>query len=389
MSDDFNQSFNITYNTHNGLSSSAYPVDNYWILGVVLAIVVIIAVIFIIIFTSNNHTNQQVGQSCNNSNYFCTANATCQNNICQSNIGQYCNTLNDCVSTATACYQQTCTDVGLGSVNQFPPCQSTLVQETGICKSPIGGSCQSLTDCVAAATQCTQVLGINTCIASTTSAVEENTTIKQTPSTNIYSIDGQLLYNMLSELNIVDAVYDNYQVYMLTSDDNILRLGYYQTRQQLTTMTRSALNVKLHSIMTFHDIIYVVSAIGELWHVSDWTSVNWAPKNIIAIDRTLDGDYLWIQVSDGTGYYYTTTNINDTPVLLRSVKLSSTIRRRHGRTINTYLDIDLVKHTAIRQPRGDSFSLIHDGILLFDGSCITIDRPGKVKFIRGQAVYIY
>src|SRR3990167_8739777 len=195
----------------------SYP-DPYWLALIIISLIVIIAIICLIIFTSNRHLNQSLGQFCDNVNYFCSDTTTCQNKVCLSNLGQYCQSLSDCVSGSTACYQQSCTDVGLGSVNQPHPCQSTFIVENNVCKSPIGGFCQTLNDCVSNATQCTQVLGQLTCVSNLNGIIQDinssNSSSKKI--TNIYSMDDQIIYPNLASYDIIDMAENNNTIYILS-----------------------------------------------------------------------------------------------------------------------------------------------------------------------------
>lgn len=86
----------------------------------------------------------------------CISGLTCTAGVCLASIGGQCTSLRGCVSSATACYNNICVSTPLSPVGGTPPCQSGLVVDsssgTAICRVPIGGTCSTSTDCITGGT---------------------------------------------------------------------------------------------------------------------------------------------------------------------------------------------------------------------------------------------
>ena len=119
----------------------------WWVILIfIIIIIVILLVIGLAIWESFGSSTCTLGQSCTSCQ--CGVGLICDRGTCKSPIGSSCSTLTDCVSSATSCMDGKCADIKLSGVGGSPPCQSGLIVENGVCKVPNNGSCRRTSDCI-------------------------------------------------------------------------------------------------------------------------------------------------------------------------------------------------------------------------------------------------
>lgn len=118
--------------------------------GVVFAISLIIIITFIILLVADVFASSPdpISSACGVDSD-CRAGLRCENGICKSPIGGSCATLQDCVSVAIACQNGICLAQPANGIGQPCPCQVDLVCQAGFCRGPTGATCTNTSDCMA------------------------------------------------------------------------------------------------------------------------------------------------------------------------------------------------------------------------------------------------
>ena len=120
---------------------------NWWVvvLFILLFLVIIFAIIFFFWDLGTIVKNVPLGGTCAIDN--CIEGLVCENSICKQPIGGQCDHITDCTSSATACQNSICVNTPLSGIGGTPPCQAGLINDNGICKVRIGGTCTVDSDC--------------------------------------------------------------------------------------------------------------------------------------------------------------------------------------------------------------------------------------------------
>ena len=119
------------------------------VLGAILVGVVIFSIIMIIFVIAQIYAAKPIPPL-----PICSAAIPCPNGLvcqlgqCKSPIGGTCTTLGDCVSSATICQGGICIGQTGNGVGQPCPCQKGLVCMNGFCRAYNGASCSVNTDCM-------------------------------------------------------------------------------------------------------------------------------------------------------------------------------------------------------------------------------------------------
>lgn len=127
------------------------PTGSGW--GPIIFFIIVILIIFILIgFFIWEHSNRvgdlELGKSCSAGPNECRPGLFCDRGLCREPIGGECNDISDCVSTATACFNKMCTNVKLSDIGGKPPCLQGLINDHGICRLIVGGICRKDNECV-------------------------------------------------------------------------------------------------------------------------------------------------------------------------------------------------------------------------------------------------
>ncbi len=76
----------------------------------------------------------------------CESSLACQNMVCKSKLGETCETVSDCVMEANVCLNNMCAEKE-GGLNDPCPCAEGLECHNDICKVPVGNACNIDNDC--------------------------------------------------------------------------------------------------------------------------------------------------------------------------------------------------------------------------------------------------
>ncbi len=116
-----------------------------------IIIVVIVFIVLIVVLALNftpKRSDRAIGEHCNGDDD-CSVGLSCESNICKANVGSACTKRTDCVQAATACAAGICVEKAgtLGEpCSTTMPCADDFVCDSSVCKSDIGGPCQSIGD---------------------------------------------------------------------------------------------------------------------------------------------------------------------------------------------------------------------------------------------------
>ena len=118
-------------------------------LAILFAVMILFTVLFVIFGVAELSAKPiiQVGSTCI-TDADCQKRKRCQNGQCKSPIGGPCTILDDCVRGAIACQDGICIIEPRNGVGDPCPCQQGLVCQTGFCRVPIGGTCIQDSDCL-------------------------------------------------------------------------------------------------------------------------------------------------------------------------------------------------------------------------------------------------
>jgi len=118
-------------------------------LAILFAVMIIFTIILIIFGVAELSAKPAIpaGSTCI-TDADCQKGKRCQNGHCKSPIGGPCMTLDDCVRGAIACQDGICIAEPRNGVGDPCPCQQGLVCQTGFCRVPIGGTCMQDSDCL-------------------------------------------------------------------------------------------------------------------------------------------------------------------------------------------------------------------------------------------------
>lgn len=124
------------------------PSISGWAIAFFILLFLIIIIIIAFFFFWGTPVNRTItlGGACNDTNQ-CVDGLTCENATCKIQLGGQCDHVSDCVSAATACFNNICVNTPLSDVGNPPPCKAGLVNDHGICKVKMGGTCKKHCDC--------------------------------------------------------------------------------------------------------------------------------------------------------------------------------------------------------------------------------------------------
>ena len=142
------------------IQSNESDKSSNWIIFIIVFFIIIIIIISIFFIFPFNRT--EIQGSCT-STINCRSGLICSNGKCLANIGSPCTSIADCIQSATSCTHGVCVSQSLSGPNGPPPCLPGLIVENNLCKSPLGGSCTHVSDCVSKATNCVDNICIICC----------------------------------------------------------------------------------------------------------------------------------------------------------------------------------------------------------------------------------
>jgi hypothetical protein len=137
-----------------------------WIYIIAIIVILILTVVAIFVLTSTPKvvTSGLNEPCCANQGRYCQEGYRCDNGFCKVPLGGTCQTLNDCVGEAKDCRYPTdnqlpnqrgiCVAEPQGKLGQHCPCAEGFICDRGVCKVPLNGVCQQLSDCADPATHC-------------------------------------------------------------------------------------------------------------------------------------------------------------------------------------------------------------------------------------------
>ena len=135
--------------------------DNHHLLYIIIAVVVIIFVGILIWWWLSNEINKDPdpnktpnlgnhGSICSSTNQ-CKSHLVCQSSVCLVPIGGSCNSLTECVSNAADCQNGLCSVNNKSILNQdcniTEDCHNGFECENNLCKSKAGSLCKTSSDC--------------------------------------------------------------------------------------------------------------------------------------------------------------------------------------------------------------------------------------------------
>src|SRR5665647_430560 len=113
-----------------------------WVTVVIFVFIIFIVLIVLAVFELRREFEiVHVGENCLGK--VCEAGLICENGVCRSPLNGTCEIVSDCVKEATACFNKKCVNTPLSGVGGNPPCKPNLIIDQGICKVPPGGICNS------------------------------------------------------------------------------------------------------------------------------------------------------------------------------------------------------------------------------------------------------
>ena len=116
------------------------------ILLIFFFIIIIAILVFFLVDFNTVTRNVILGGQCTLDD--CVEGLVCDNSICKSPIGGHCDHISDCVSLTTACFNSMCVNTPLSDIGGAPPCKPGLINDHGICKVKIDGTCDKDSDCI-------------------------------------------------------------------------------------------------------------------------------------------------------------------------------------------------------------------------------------------------
>ena len=134
------------------------------VIGIIILIIIIIIIICLIFFRGRD--DKKLGESCDDT-CRCTSGLTCDKGTCKSKIGGTCSSVSDCVSGASSCQNGICVQTSKGGLNstcdnKTKLCGDGLTCQNNVCKANVGQTCMTVSDCVSGATACKNGTCINT-----------------------------------------------------------------------------------------------------------------------------------------------------------------------------------------------------------------------------------
>lgn len=171
-------------------------------------------------------------------------------------------------------------------------------------------------------------------------------------------------------------------LYLLTNGDII---------RESDTRLRCSSNIRPHALESYGGDLYAIAS-GSLYVLNTgsfdtrswiWEPCSWAPIGITSSSTTLDGSHLWLQ-AENNGFLY------DTNRQVVATEQMGTARRIYGRTRNHYLDLDPLRHTAIRQPGNVSYRDLLDATFTNNDDLVPLELGtpfNRVRLIRWKPYF--
>ena len=329
---------------------------------VIIGILIIIVVIIVLIFLFYRPTTT-LGGTCG-SFTTCTG-STCDGGICRVPIGGRCDNVTQCVSNARSCTNGICSTsspTSLTSTQNAPPnsllipTTSETINNAGIADPYNCGICLSNANCQEGFM----------CARATLVDAEGIPLVENLPA------------------NVIDAAQYGQSILILLSD---FRIGILASKNgaMFNCLIIKENQRSIQRIFFFGGIIYGISN-GLLYRVTCdsidtdewlWEAVSWAPVNVIDIGGTTNGHFLWLQTSSEGILYQGYGNV---PTEYSRVQFPSDRHRVYGYDNQWYLNIDSANAIARLFPDNTLISNIVDGVILSDGKVVKIRTDERCKY---------
>lgn len=326
-------------------------------LAVVLAIVIILLIIIVIAVVLSRpwiKTDIGLNQPCSDSK-ICLAGYSCESGFCKANPGTACTIDSDCGGSSIGCVNGICST---GLVPLEPPPNS----------EPVPG----LTD----------VYDMQGTVGSGVARSCDTTICPsgQTCEGSIVLLNGLRTYQFgrnkvldVTELTVTGT--DRPEVLILLDSGAIMR-------DNNGTVTSVSNSVKLDRILMIGNVLAGTSDGTLYWLSPDnyshsrwtWRIATWAPRNIVHVVTTLNGEWLWIQNTDpresgSAGRLYRVGN-NSNPSLQHTEVLDGRTFRYYGFTTESYVNIDPVRRVAFSSTQGLEQTIPN----MVDGAVTSVDQ---------------